>query len=86
MDIQGLLIQVKAAVREFESRNEGSGSRGVNFDANALIGQIEQLFENYQHIGESPQSTINRLEPHGMDPYGGLPDEAGKPADQGAGL
>ncbi len=71
MSLNTLLEQVKDAVRNYAARQNGQPG---NADPDALIRQIEDLFRHYQHQSRFPDGD----EPQGMDPYGGLPDEAGR--------
>lgn len=84
MGLDFLMQQVKNAVFNDSNTSYQQG------DTHGLIGQIESLFGQHQQAQASPS---------GMDPYGGVPNEAGRfpnvrpasedpygdPADQQAG-
>jgi hypothetical protein len=69
MNFNSLLEQVKDAVQTHFAENGQAG----NCDPAALVQQIETLFQQHQQ----QHSLQNGDEPQGMDPYGGLPNEAG---------
>ena len=76
MALNMLLDQVKNAVMQHSDQHNQQG--GGTFDPSNLMGTIEGLFGQHQQAQTQPQ---------GMDPYGGLPNEAGgfgnvKPASQ----
>ncbi len=86
MGLDALLQQVKNAVFNDSQTQYQQG------DTHGLIGQLEGLFASHQQNQAQSQ-------PSGMDPYGGVPNEAGRfpnvrpasedqygdPADQQAG-
>ena len=70
MSLNVLLDQIKDVVqRHGEQQNAQAG----RCDTGALLAEIEALFAQHQQQF-NPQYGD---QPRGMDPYGGLPDEAG---------